>query len=107
MDTTVSKVRAIANHLEVLDDSTIEMYIDDAKSELDSIPDDKQERLQRYLAAHYATLNIRRPDSEQIGNDINTQYNADHGEGLARTEYGQEVDRILKKLTGPNLRLLS
>lgn len=96
-DTTPEKVKAIAQHLEALDDSTIDIYIEDAQDELENTALEGNERAQRYLAAHYGTLNIRRVDSESVEN-VSTSYESmDTGEGLESTVYGQEFLRIARK----------
>lgn len=112
MRTTVARVRAIAPHLEDVDADVIEMHIDDAALELEGrdIPEDWEERLQRYLAAHFATLS--RPENgnvttitervdvlsrtRQLGGNLNW-------EDLRSTRYGQEAWRMLRRLAGPTL----
>ncbi|SFP18591.1 DUF4054 domain-containing protein [Salibacterium halotolerans] len=108
-DTTADRVKAIASHLKGLNDSDIQMYIDDAKEELDrySIKDEHKERLQRYLAAHLASLNQRRADSHSISGRISVSYSpSDKGSGLDSTEYGQEYKRLLRRATGLRLIVL-
>jgi len=104
-DTTPEKVRNIAKHLKKVDDSTLGMYIDDAKLEIErhKVADKYQEKLQRYLAAHFATLDYRRPDTQKIG-DLQTSYKSPDGDtkssGLDGTEYGKEFGRLLKIALG-------
>ena len=106
-DTNIDNVKAIADHLSDVPDSTIQLFIEDAKLELDkySIPDKYQEKLQRYLTAHLATLNTRRVNSYSV-DDISVSYKAISGEGLNSTEYGQEVKRILKDANKFFLKIL-
>lgn len=100
-DTTVSNVRAIAGHLNTLPDSTIQMYIDDAKLEMQNLSYAPQyeEKIQRYLAAHFGTLQNPKAKSESVdGLGSQTFSDVTSGkEGLKSTEYGQEVLRLLKK----------
>jgi len=108
-DTTVDRVLAIAPHLEELPSDTVQMYIDDAIGELSgtSLADD--ERAQRYLAAHYGTLNVRRSTSEKVENvqvDYDRGGNAEDV-GLNLTTYGREYARIISNEKGLNFRLFS
>lgn len=100
-DTTISKIRAIASHLGSLPDSTLQMYIDDAKLEMQNMKYNKkyEEKIMRYLAVHYATLQVPRVKQEKIdGLGSQSFSDATSGkEGLQSTEYGQEVLRMLKK----------
>ncbi|MGY4689341.1 DUF4054 domain-containing protein [Salibacterium sp. K-3] len=108
-DTTVDNVKAIASHLKSLSDSDIQMYIDDAKMEVDElgVAEKYHERLQRYLVAHYASLNIRRPEARSFeGASVSYKgpRETTYGSGMNMTEYGQEYQRLLRKAQG--LRLL-
>lgn len=105
-ETTEEKVLAIASHLKDLDSTTIQMYIDDANDELSGTVLAGNERVERYLAAHFGTLNVRRAERESVEN-ISVSYNTLDGEGLERTEYGQEVKRLFNKEAGPTFRLFS
>lgn len=96
-DTTVENVLAIAGHLEGLDNSTIQLFIDDAIDELSDTELADNERAQRYLAAHYGTLRVRRAESEDISGAVKVTYNTPDGEGLKSTVYGEEVERIMKR----------
>jgi acylphosphatase len=100
-DTTVERVRAIAGHLRNLPDSTIEIYIEDAKEEVGrfSLPADREEKLQRYLAAHLGTLQNPRPTDQKV-KDLSLSYNRASGTGLDATEYGQEYKRLLRQASG-------
>ncbi len=97
-DTTVERVRAIASHLADLTDAAVEMFIEDAQNELTDYEYDEtdEEKLQRYLAAHFATISERRANSYSVG-DISVSYNATSQEGLMSTDFGQEFLRVLGK----------
>lgn len=118
MPTTPERVRAIASHLGALSDPQLQLFIDDAMIEIASFPAEKiagyEERLPRYLAAHLASMNVRRSISQQVG-DMKVTYDSGtgaKGEGLASTPYGQEYLRLLDLLdlkppeTGPGLGLM-
>ncbi|ABR46650.1 conserved hypothetical protein [Alkaliphilus metalliredigens QYMF] len=101
METTVERVRAIASHLGGLPDSTIEIYIEDAKLEMNSMEFKAsfKEKIMRYLTAHYATLDNPKIKSEKVDGlgAIAFSDSTSGKEGLKSTEYGQEVLRLLKK----------
>jgi len=100
-DTTVSRVRDIASHLNELSDSQIEIYIADAELELpDSvIGTEFEEKAQRYLTAHLATIDVRRPKRE---NKLNLTVSYDSEESnedvLNTTKYGKEYKRVVQKV---------
>lgn len=100
-DTTVGAVRAIASHLAKVPDETIQMYIDDAKLEMQSLNCNPRygEKIMRYLAAHYATLSVPVVKSESLDGLGSQSYSVtgDGKEGLPATSYGQEAARMLKK----------
>lgn len=111
-DTTPDKIRSIAKHLRSLSDGDLNLYIEDAKAELDEekIPDKYRERLQRYLSAHLASLNVRRVASQKVDGMSQTFSNSDRTSvesmGLDSTPYGQEFARLMKKYTSrPSLKL--
>lgn len=108
--TTVSKVRGIASHLKKLSDESIETYIEDASLELEDWKyDDKyQEKMERYLAAHFATLDHPKAISEDLKGLGSKDYPDRTGtKGLEMTEYGKEVLRIVKKSNGPTFMVFS
>lgn len=108
--TTVSKVRSIASHLSKLSDQSIELHIEDAVIELEDWEyDDKyQEKMERYLAAHFATLDHPKPTSEEVKGLGSKDYADKTGtEGLESTEYGKELLRIMKKSQGPTFLVFS
>ena len=106
-DTTIDRVKNVASHLQDMDASVIDMYIEDAKLELQdyNFDDSYMEKLQRYLAAHLATLNERRPDSYSV-DDISVSYTAQKGTGFESTEYGQEFLRLMNKAKKFYLKIL-
>ena len=109
-ETTVDKVRGIASHLKKVSDTNIDTYISDAVLELEgySYDDKYQEKLERYLAAHFATLDHPKPTSKDLDGLGSHKYPDRTGkEGLKLTEYGQEVLRVLKKQNGPTFMVLS
>lgn len=102
--TTIEKVKAIAKHLSSLTDEQVLLLIEDASLEVSEIKvkDTYKEKLTRYLAAHYGSLNIRQTQSETVG-PIRRSYtsaNIDDKKGLDSTPYGQEYQRLIK-LYGP------
>jgi hypothetical protein len=56
------------------------------------------EIVERYLATHLATLNIRRPDSENLSGVGSKSVSVPKGEDLAQTEYGQTAKKLAKQL---------
>lgn len=109
--TTSERVIAIASHLagaSVL----VDIAIEDAASELKllgiSASHTDYERIQRYLAAHYATIDKRRPTLGRVG-PVQTSFANPMGSSafdirdLATTEYGQEALRLIKRIKGPSL----
>ncbi len=107
--TTSEKVLAIAPHLKVLDDTTIEMYIEDAASELSGSALEGDERAERYLAAHYGSITVEKTTREEIAGEIKVDYQEVDSsfEGLKSTRYGQEFLRISKDKNGIKFRLFS
>lgn len=102
--TTPEKVKFIAKHLSSLTDEQVLLLIDDASLEVSELKVDEKykEKLTRYLAAHYGSLNVRQTQSETVG-PIKRSYtsgNIDDRKGLDSTPYGQEYQRLLK-LYGP------
>lgn len=106
-NTTPERVKAIATHLKSMPDETVQIYIDDAVVEVSelNVPGKHHERLQRYLAAHLASLNVRRATSKTVS-DMSISYSNTTGAGLDATEYGQEYKRLLRKLRGGFLRVM-
>lgn len=106
-NTTPARVRGIARHLASMSDDALALHIADAVAEVGrfNVRGQYRERLQRYLAAHLATIDRRRPDSQAVS-DLRTSYRAAQGDGLAGTEYGQEYQRLLRQATGAYLRVM-
>lgn len=99
--TTVARVRLTANELSSATDEAIEMFIDDAFSEVDDLfPDKFKERACRFLACHLAVLNNQNTRSEQLG-PLKREYSGFHTTftDLKRTVYGQEYRRLLTEYT--------
>lgn len=105
---TPARVRSIAKHLSSMSDDDLQVFIEDAYQEIVDTTGVKSiyyERLTRWLAAHYASLNIRQANVERVG-PVQRQYNLSRtgGEtgkpGIQSTPYGLEYDRLMKRLTG-------
>ena len=105
-ETTADRVKKIASHLGDAEEDVLEMHIEDAGEELAGTALEGNERAERYLAAHFATLNQRRAARKTVG-DVTLQYDEQTGTGLEATEYGQEVQRMFKNKQGPGFGLLS
>lgn len=98
--TTVDKVRNIASHLEVLDDDQVQLYMNDAELEIpeEILTSGYGEKAHRYLTAHLATLDVRRPTREDKLNLSVSYSKKDSDENvLSTTKYGKEYSRIAKK----------
>ena len=94
--TTPERVYAIASHLAGRD---LALFIEDAYYDVLNVygvPDAEAERPTRYLAAHLATLDIRRTSEESVS-DMKLKYTADAagGTGIDSTPYGQEFMRLI------------
>jgi hypothetical protein len=95
---TEQEVYAIAEHLIGTD---LTLFIADAWEDtldLYKVPVDRANRPARWLAAHLATLSVRRVLSEQTS-DLKVQYQAESvvNTGLDSTPYGQEFQRIVSR----------
>lgn len=104
--TNKEKLVAIASHLDGLSDEVLELYLSDAEAELSETSLAGNERAIRYMAAHFATLNVRRASTEQI-DDLRVSYETAEGQGLQSTKYGQELERMMKEESGSVFRLFS
>lgn len=107
--TTAERVKAIAKHLSALTDAQVDVLIEDASAEVAALPvkEEYKERLARYLAAHYGSLNIRQAQSETVG-PLKRSYTTDsidRSKGLDGTSYGQEYLRLLKLYSPKKLHL--
>lgn len=100
MATTPDRVRGMGNELTSLTDDQLNMYIEDASLEVSSltVPEQHKERLTRYLAAHLASMSMKRVVKEKL-DVIERQYNnSANAEGLSSTSYGQEYLRLVSLL---------
>ena len=107
-DTTVDKVLAIAPHFSGLESSTIQLFIDDAIEVLKDTALEDSERAQRYLAAHFGSLTVRRTSTEKV-ESIKVEYKSStfSVEGYKSTAYGQEFLEMSKSTNGIDFRLFS
>lgn len=105
---TLDRVRSIAKHLRQMSDVDLQVSIDDAYQEVidtTGVNPNYYERLSRWLAAHYASLNQRQANVERVG-PITREYNLSRsgGEtgasGVQSTPYGLEYLRLMRRLTG-------
>lgn len=108
--TTPDKLLMIANHLNGLTTEALQQYIDDAFLEVEDmkVKEEHEEILSRYLAAHFASLNVRRVVSMKADVLSQTYSNeATAGRGLDSTVYGQEFKRLSKRYGGrPRLNMV-
>ena len=107
MLTTPARVRTMGKEFTSMTDEQLNMYIEDASLEVSSlsVPEEQRERLARYLTAHLATVNIRKIVREKV--DIIERQYSDSGStfGLLSTPFGQEYQRILKKISKKTISL--
>lgn len=106
--TTKEKILAIAKHLAVLTDEQIQILISDASIEVDSLQVDEKhkEKLTRYLAAHYGSLDIRQTQSETVGPIQRSYATGTNNQGLNATPYGQEYVRLVNKYSQKKINLM-
>lgn len=108
--TTVDKVKLIAKHLAVLTDDEVLLLIEDASLEVSelNVADKYKEKLTRYLAAHFGSINVRQAQSETVGPIKRTFTSSaiDSSKGLDANPFGQEYTRLLKLYTKPSLNLV-
>jgi hypothetical protein len=103
MLTTIERVRLNAAHLRQVPDDTLNLCIEDAHEmyiapHLGKVGNVKLEIIERFLAIHFATLNIRRPDNENLTGVGSKSVNVPKGEDLEQTEYGQTAKKLAKQL---------
>lgn len=94
--TNATKVRKIAEQARQLSNADVDGYIEVASTAVDEFclgvgySDARLEMIERYLAAHFMYIDLRRPMDEQVGASRN-RYETELGRGLALTEHGQQV----------------
>lgn len=97
-DTTLANVLLIAPELKgTLTSDRFSLLLSDAKMEITrySLVDEVIERTQRYLVAHYATLNATNIIKKKIDTLEMAYGQYKSGDDLESTLYGKEVKRIL------------
>ena len=103
MLTTIERLRLLSDEFAAVSDARLTMYIEDATSEVSSFlfPEQYNERLARYLAAHYVALSLTKSQSvirEKV-DVIERQYSDPNKNfGLLATKFGQEYQRMLDEL---------
>ena len=103
MLTSVERIRLLSDEFASVSDDRLTMYIEDASSEVSSLnlPEQYQERLTRYLAAHFVALSITKSQAvirEKV-DVIERQYSDPNSNfGLLATKFGQEYQRMLEEL---------
>lgn len=102
MKTDISRLKLTASALVNVSDDSLQLHIEDAYSEVQAkgFPGNLEERANRYLAAHLATLANKYVKSEAVGSLKREYYEAKGETGLLSTEYGQEYARLLKEANG-------
>lgn len=103
MLTTIERIRLLSDEFATVSDDRITMYIEDATSEVSSLnlPEHYNERLTRYLAAHFVALSVTKAQAvirEKV-DVIERQYSDPNKNfGLLATKFGQEYQRMLDEL---------
>lgn len=107
MLTTPERVRSMGKEFTSMTDDQLNMYIEDASLEVSylSVPENQKERLTRYLAAHLATVNVKKVVREKV-DVIERQYSDVGAIGLESTPYGQEFQRILESTQKKTINLM-
>ncbi|HAA4684508.1 TPA_asm: DUF4054 domain-containing protein [Listeria monocytogenes] len=102
MKTDVSKLKLTASSLASVSDDSLQVHIDDSYLEVQEkgFPEKFEERANRYLAAHLATLANKNVKSEAVDSLKREYYEVKGDSGLLSTEYGQEYARLLKEANG-------
>lgn len=101
--TSIERIRMLSDDFTSISDDRLTMYIEDASSEVSflNVPEQYQERLTRYLAAHLAALSITSSQAvirEKV-DVIERQYSdPSKNFGLLATKYGQEYQRLFDEL---------
>ncbi|WP_416730299.1 DUF4054 domain-containing protein [Fictibacillus sp. JL2B1089] len=96
------RIKSMGKELNKLTDDQLDMYIEDASLEVSSlnVKPEQVERLTRYLAAHLATVSIRKVVKEKVDSLERTYASSGESVGLDTTPFGQEFQRILNSLRG-------
>lgn len=103
MLTTIERIRLLSDEFATISDDRITMYIEDASNEVSSfkLPGQYEERLTRYLAAHFVALSVTKAQAvirEKV-DVIERQYSdPSKNFGLLATKFGQEYQRMLEEL---------
>lgn len=96
--TTVEKLKLTAKELTSLSDDALKQYINDAWLEVEkaNFPERFQDKANRYLAAHLATLADKNVKSEAVGS-LKREYSGKNVSfmDLKSSPYGQEYLRLL------------
>lgn len=106
-ENNIGWLRTIAPHLKDKDDEELEAFLEDAgvKVKLMGVPQEYEEILTRWLAAHLASLGNRQSESHSVA-DLSVSYSTGQlGAGLLGTPFGQEFWRIIKMIR-PKLRVM-
>lgn len=103
--TSPSKLKTTASHLKNVDDESLELFIEDAEFEVDTLkaPEKYREKLTRYLAIHLATITDKNVKSEKVG-DLSRTYMDNGEQGLLSTSYGQEYQRLVDLIPGTSTK---
>ena len=103
MLTSIERIRLLSDDFASVSEERLTMYIEDASLEVSSFkfPEQYQERLTRYLAAHLVALSITKDQAvirEKV-DVIERQYSdPNKNVGLLATKFGQEYQRMLDEL---------
>lgn len=100
-------VRVNANHLKNVDDDTLISVIEDvhvgfiapyvSRLQSSALKYQQLALVEKLLAQHMATINIRRADSESIAG-MSKSVSVTKGMDLEQTEYGQMAKKLAKEL---------
>jgi hypothetical protein len=100
--TTLERIKATASHLASVSDITLELFIEDAASEVSKLnaPEEYQERLIRYLTIHFASMSNKTVLKEKLEGLEKTYADSGMSGGLLSTPYGTEYQRLLDEIPG-------
>ena len=104
---SASEVKINARHLKNVDDVELEVIIEEvhiafiqdalAKHAGNTNTVSKLKIIEKYLAQHIATLNVRRADSESVAG-MSKSISVIKDKDLEQTEYGQMAKKIAKSI---------